>query len=339
MAAVLVVAVCALVVLGVALSSFLLWVSCKICRVARPATPGGKPRGVSYLRALLCAVGLAVVGNLAGLAFYYAFSALAPGGGGLPATPLLVTACLVEFAAVLTVHVLFLRFTLPASIGKSALVVLLWNVFSVVSAVGLFFAIRAGVAEAYVMPTGTMADTLYGYHKEVVCPQCGYEFAVNCSQEVDPQNPQRDSSGRIVNADHIGACTCPNCREHIRFVPPGTNKAPDEVEDPPANSGDRILVGRGLFGAGVVPPQRFDLVVFEYPHDAARREPSPPMNYIKRLIGLPGETIAIHNGDLYSLPPDKGPQYDDLRNAAKPDMIWQKQYKPQLLINVQVVWD
>ncbi len=42
------------------------------------------------------------------------------------------------------------------------------------------------------------------------------------------------------------------------------------------------------------------------------------MNYIKRLVGLPGETIAIHDGDLYVLSPDKGLQYDDLQGAVDP---------------------
>ena len=39
-------------------------------------------------------------------------------------------------------------------------------------------------------------------------------------------------------------------------------------------------------------PKRWDVIVFKYPGNAT-------MNYIKRLVGLPGETISIHNGDLW----------------------------------------
>ena len=39
------------------------------------------------------------------------------------------------------------------------------------------------------------------------------------------------------------------------------------------------------------------------------------MNYIKRLIGLPGETIAIRLGKVYYLAPDKGLSYDDVKEA------------------------
>ena len=52
----------------------------------------------------------------------------------------------------------------------------------------------------------------------------------------------------------------------------------------------------GHFGR-VGTPNRFDVVVFKYPVDPQKGQ--MPMNYIKRLCGLPGETIAIFNGDLY----------------------------------------
>ena len=42
------------------------------------------------------------------------------------------------------------------------------------------------------------------------------------------------------------------------------------------------------------------MVVFKFPERAASKN-HVPMNYIKRLIGLPGETIAIYDGDLYVL--------------------------------------
>ena len=54
--------------------------------------------------------------------------------------------------------------------------------------------------------------------------------------------------------------------------------------------GDRILVTK--FSFEVKDPQRFDVVVFKYPEE-------PKINYIKRCIGLPNETIEIRQGNVY----------------------------------------
>jgi len=53
---------------------------------------------------------------------------------------------------------------------------------------------------------------------------------------------------------------------------------------------DRIVASRlsYLFN----PPSRFDIVVFRYPEDLE-------VLYIKRVIGLPGETVVIINGNVY----------------------------------------
>ena len=39
-------------------------------------------------------------------------------------------------------------------------------------------------------------------------------------------------------------------------------------------------------------PERGDVIVFRFPHD-------PKKDYIKRCIGLPGETIQFQNSQLY----------------------------------------
>ena len=56
---------------------------------------------------------------------------------------------------------------------------------------------------------------------------------------------------------------------------------------------------QGGLGACWVPPDRLDLIVFDIPQSAPG---SPTLRYVKRLIGLPGETIAIHRGKLFFLP-------------------------------------
>ena len=51
----------------------------------------------------------------------------------------------------------------------------------------LAFLIWSLEAEGFVIPTGSMAPTLMGRHKEIVCPQCGYVYTVNADREVDPK--------------------------------------------------------------------------------------------------------------------------------------------------------
>ena len=55
-------------------------------------------------------------------------------------------------------------------------------------------------------------------------------------------------------------------------------------------TGDRIFGNRlaYLFEE----PERFDIVIFKYPDDESQR-------FIKRVIGLPGETVEIREGKVY----------------------------------------
>ncbi len=66
--------------------------------------------------------------------------------------------------------------------------------------------------------------------------------------------------------------------------------------------GDFILVNKYVYGIrlpvinekiiNVSSPKRGDVAVFRYPKD-------PSVDYIKRVIGLPGDTIAYHNKQIY----------------------------------------
>lgn len=181
---------------------------------------------------------------------------------------------------------------------------------TIVFVVVLVLLLKTFVAEAFVIPTGSMATTLWGYQKDVTCPQCRYTFPLNCSSEVDPQE------GRIRT--EVTHAVCPNCEKEIDFKAEGI--------DPSWHSGDRVLVAKFLPESGLRMPRRFDVVVFKYPgipnspldSDKGPQRDHVPINYIKRLIGLSGETIGIYYGDLYVAeglhPPAEG-TVDDLRSA------------------------
>lgn len=196
---------------------------------------------------------------------------------------------------------------------------------TVVFVVVLVLLLKSFTAEAFVIPTGSMAESLWGYQKVVECPQCKFQFPVNCSSEVDPS----DGSPPIF----VDACICPNCRRDITLHP-GDQRGnmparPDAIKDPGWRSGDRVLVAKFVYDLLEKDPDRLDVVVFKFPGDRHFPESGPvkrhvPINYIKRLIGLPGETIAIHRGKLWRLSPDKGLSYNDFADAkGKPELLAQ----------------
>lgn len=176
----------------------------------------------------------------------------------------------------------------------------------------LVLLLKSFVAEAFVIPTGSMAETLLGYRRMVTCPDCGLEFPVNCSEEVAPQRG---------NPVPVEGCTCPNCAYHDVWIHNG-----ERVETPPTpGSGDRVLVAKWPWQDFA----RWAVVVFKYPQEPQKN--FEPLNYIKRCIGQPGETIGINHGDLYvaRAPIDYSGQDQPDREADR----WRKPYTFQ---NAQV---
>src|SRR6186713_318784 len=70
------------------------------------------------------------------------------------------------------------------------------TVESIVIAFVLAFLFRTFEAEAFVIPTGSMAPTLMGRHKDVECPKCGYHYTVSASEE-ESEDPRRQTSDCI----------------------------------------------------------------------------------------------------------------------------------------------
>jgi signal peptidase I len=146
----------------------------------------------------------------------------------------------------------------------------------------LAFLFRGFEAEAFMIPTGSMAPTLMGQHKDLKCPECGYRYSAGASSEDEELAQQR---GRVGGGQDVVAVTCPLCR-FTTNVDPRTAAGREH----PSYGGDRVLVSK--FAYEFAEPRRWDVFVFKYPGEAQT-------NYIKRLVGLPNEIVRLWHGDLY----------------------------------------
>lgn len=142
--------------------------------------------------------------------------------------------------------------------------------------------IKGFLLPLFIIPTGSMAATLNGAHADRMCPNCGWEYALGV-----------EDTG-AVQAQMVA---CPNCR-WVQINPARAERgaAREAIINPPLHrkSGDRIVVhGWPYVLGGDFGPRRWDVVVFKVPSDGQT-------NYIKRLIGLPGEKIEIIDGDIFA---------------------------------------
>lgn len=156
---------------------------------------------------------------------------------------------------------------------------------SIVVALILAFVFRAFIVEAFVIPTGSMAPTLYGAHGTLLCEDCGIEFAYGLKDTSDTR--------RSALVKSRSRAVCPNCNH-----PNSSLKMNDERSNP--EKGDRILVLKWPFylGGSMFEPTRWDIIVFKDPADGTT-------NFIKRLIGLPNEVVMIMDGDVYAVGTDQ----------------------------------
>ena len=156
----------------------------------------------------------------------------------------------------------------PRHSGSTNVLSVLSLLESLVLAFVLACILKGFIVEAFVIPTGSMAESLLGEHTETICPNCRYQYVTG-----------------IPKDRYSNTLRCPNCDDTSVTL---SNR----------RTGDRVLVLKPMYFLSRykpfswLAPNRWDVVVFLYP--GAGQD-----NYIKRLTGLPGEAIEIIDGDIY----------------------------------------
>ncbi|MCC8180614.1 MAG: signal peptidase I [Planctomycetes bacterium] len=98
------------------------------------------------------------------------------------------------------------------------------------------------------------------------------------------------------------------------------------------DGGDRIFCSKLSYKFRQ--PERWEVAVFEFPYESARpldiynaNESFRGQNFVKRVVGLPGESVAISRGDIWVRPQSGSAEY---ARMVKPDSVqrsmWQKVY-------------
>jgi signal peptidase I len=160
----------------------------------------------------------------------------------------------------------FMIWLLHTSLSRAILAYLITIPGSMIFSIPLALLFRYFLFEAFFVPTGAMAPTIFGAHADVTCENCSFLYSVSMSEWTGP----RKGSERTPVAS-----LCLNCGQ--------TNRLSAAA---PILDGDRVLVDKtDRFN-------RWDLIVFKYPED-------PQQIFVKRLVGIPNEKLEIFDGDIF----------------------------------------
>ena len=115
-----------------------------------------------------------------------------------------------------------------------------------------------GLVEPVLVAGSSMVPTLRGPHDSIICEKCGQSFDV----------------GAEFATTRIECLAC--------------GFAENTAEGLPVQRGDRLIVDRTAFQWRQ--PQRWEVVVFHSPADSQLT--------VKRIVGMPGETVELRSGDV-----------------------------------------
>lgn len=121
--------------------------------------------------------------------------------------------------------------------------------------------------ETFEVPSGSMAPALLGHHRATTCPRCGALVVIGRA------TGDRDGTG---GERYYAKAWCQNCGcDHLN------------AGGIPETAGDQLFVNKSAFH--LRRPRRWEVVVFRI----------FGIVFVKRIIGMPGETVELCDGDVY----------------------------------------
>ena len=161
---------------------------------------------------------------------------------------------------------------------------------AIVALAGVRFWFVSGLVQTYRIDGSSMAESLLGAHYRVTCGDCGIAFR--------------------CDAEHVPAerlAVCPNC-----------GYAHNALRDEDLRLGQRVLVDR--WPLVWRRPRRGEVVMASSPDES-------PWPIVKRVAGLPDETLAIRRGDLFASGQIVRKSLSELREVAT--LVHDNNFRPQ----------
>jgi signal peptidase I len=169
------------------------------------------------------------------------------------------------------IAIMLIQRIMRASFGRAALAWLFFFGAQLLLIALVLGFIRPFVSEAFSVPTNSMAPTIIGRHVTVRCPACRAEGTMIASAPFDHED-------FAIQQWQPMSGVCTQCGERQMDI--------DLPRQFSVARGDRILVNK------LVSPKRWEVAAF-------RTVDPPGQIYVKRVVGLPGETIFIRDGSIF----------------------------------------